>query len=123
MENHFKNKLVVVTGGSGFIGSHFLLELVKRGAKVRTHTHHSPLQVSSDGIEVIDAKTEEEVNRLYVASMLGVNSDDIDISEVAVGVPMILLVGFVVYDEEDEIVFFGVSVASCVIVGNSEDDA
>lgn len=58
-----------------------------------------------------------------MASMLGVNSDDIDISEVAVGVPMILLVGFVVYDEEDEIVFFGVSVASCVIVGNSEDDA
>lgn len=55
MENNFlKDKVVVVTGGSGFIGSHFLIELVKRGAKVRTHTHHSPLQVSSDGIEVIE---------------------------------------------------------------------
>jgi len=54
MENHFKDKLVVVTGGSGFIGSHFLLELVERGAKVRTHTHHTPLQIKSDGIEVYE---------------------------------------------------------------------
>ena len=54
MENHFKDKLVVVTGGSGFIGSHFLLELVKLGAKVRTHTYHSPLQIDSDGIEIYE---------------------------------------------------------------------
>jgi GDP-L-fucose synthase len=54
MDNKLKNKLVVVTGGSGFIGSHFLLELVKRGARVRTHTFKSPLQVSSEGIEVYE---------------------------------------------------------------------
>jgi nucleoside-diphosphate-sugar epimerase len=55
MENNFlKDKVVVVTGGSGFIGSHFLLELVERGAKVRTHTYHSPLQVNDDRIEVIE---------------------------------------------------------------------
>ena len=53
MENYFKDKKVVVTGGSGFIGSHFLNELVKRGAKVKTHTYHSPLQVQSDNIEVV----------------------------------------------------------------------
>ena len=53
MSNFLEGKIVVVTGGSGFIGSHFLLELVKRGADVRTHTHNKPLQVSDDKIKVI----------------------------------------------------------------------
>jgi len=52
MNNFFEGKLVVVTGGSGFIGSHFLEELVNRGAKVRTHVHNSPLQFQDDRIEV-----------------------------------------------------------------------
>ncbi len=54
MEHFLKNKQVVITGGSGFIGSHFLLELVEVGAKVRTHTYHSPLQVNDGRIEVIE---------------------------------------------------------------------
>jgi GDP-L-fucose synthase len=54
MDNFFKGKKVVVTGGSGFIGSHFLNELVSRGAIVKTHTFRSPLQVDSEGIEVVE---------------------------------------------------------------------
>ena len=54
MENNFlKNKKVVVTGGSGFIGSHFLIELLNRGANVRTHTFKSPLQINDNRLEVI----------------------------------------------------------------------
>ena len=32
MKEFFKNKKVVVTGGSGFIGTHYLIELVNQGA-------------------------------------------------------------------------------------------
>ena len=52
MDNFFKNKKVVVTGGSGFIGTHFLMELVNRGASVRTSTNKSLLQYESDEIIV-----------------------------------------------------------------------
>ena len=53
MENFLKNKKVVVTGGSGFIASHFLIELLNRGAIVRTHTFKSPLQVNDSRLEVL----------------------------------------------------------------------
>jgi GDP-L-fucose synthase len=49
----YKGKKVVVTGGSGFIGSHYLNELVNREADVRTHTHIKPLQISDERIEVL----------------------------------------------------------------------
>ena len=55
MENNFfTNKKVVVTGGSGFIGTHFLKELIKRGAQVRTHTNKSKLQFNDPNIEVLE---------------------------------------------------------------------
>jgi GDP-L-fucose synthase len=55
MENSFyKNKTVVVTGGSGFIGTHYILELLEKGAKIRTHTHKNPLQIQNDQIEVLN---------------------------------------------------------------------
>jgi GDP-L-fucose synthase len=53
MSDFFKNKLVVVTGGSGFVGTHYLQALLDRGAIVRTHTHESPLQVQDKRLEVI----------------------------------------------------------------------
>ena len=52
MDNFFKDKKVVVTGGSGFIGTHFLKELVDRGARVRTSTNKSNLQFESDEVIV-----------------------------------------------------------------------
>jgi len=52
--NFFKDKKVVVTGGSGFIGTHYILELLERGAKVKTHTHEKPLQIQDDRIEIVE---------------------------------------------------------------------
>ena len=50
----FKNKKEVVTGGSGFIGTHFINELLDRGAKVKTSIHKRPLKVSDERIEVVE---------------------------------------------------------------------
>jgi GDP-L-fucose synthase len=52
MDNFFKDKKVVVTGGSGFIGTHFLKELINRGARVRTSTNNAQLQFESDELIV-----------------------------------------------------------------------
>ena len=42
----FKDKKVVVTGGSGFIGTHFINELLDRGAQVKTYIHNTPLKIN-----------------------------------------------------------------------------
>lgn len=54
MSNFYKNKLIVVTGGSGFIGTHYLKALVEKGAKIRTYVHETPLQFTHESIEVLD---------------------------------------------------------------------
>ena len=41
----YKDKKIVVTGGSGFVGTHFIQELLNRGASVITHTHNNPLKI------------------------------------------------------------------------------
>ena len=43
----YKNKKVVVTGGSGFVGTHFIQELLDRGADVRTSIHKTPLKIQA----------------------------------------------------------------------------
>ena len=52
--NIYKNKKVVVTGGSGFVGTHFIQELLERGANVRTSIHNNPLKIQDDRIEVLE---------------------------------------------------------------------
>ena len=49
----YKDKRVVVTGGSGFVGTHYLEELLNRGAIVKTHIHERPLQIKDNRIEVV----------------------------------------------------------------------
>lgn len=53
MSNFLKGKKVVVTGGSGFIGTHFLMELVELGAYVRTHVHKNELQYEHNHIQIL----------------------------------------------------------------------
>jgi len=67
MENFLKGKKVVVTGGSGFIGTHFLMKLVQIGAHVRTHVHKHQLQYEHNDIQVfydIDLTKLEDCLRL-----------------------------------------------------------
>ena len=52
--NIYKNKKVVVTGGSGFVGTHFIQELLERGANIRTSIHNNPLKIQDDRIEVLE---------------------------------------------------------------------
>ena len=52
--NLYKNKKVVVTGGSGFVGTNMVLELLNRGANVRTSTHKRPMQIQDDRIELLE---------------------------------------------------------------------
>ena len=48
-----KNKKVVVTGGSGMIGTQYISQLLKLGAKVKTHTHINKLNVKDEEIEIL----------------------------------------------------------------------
>lgn len=51
----FKDKKVLVTGGTGFIGTHFVKELLRQGAMVRIPIHTRPLIVNHQAIEKVSA--------------------------------------------------------------------
>ena len=46
----FKDKKVVVTGGTGFIGTHYIEELLTIGARVITSIHEVPFKIYDDRI-------------------------------------------------------------------------
>jgi len=49
----YDEKRVLVTGGSGLVGSHLIEELLARHAQVRTVIHSRPLQTSVDKVDCV----------------------------------------------------------------------
>ena len=51
----YKNKNVLITGGAGFIGTHFVEELLKHSARIRVSVHQRTLKISHSSIDTISA--------------------------------------------------------------------
>ncbi len=51
----FNGKSVLVTGGSGFVGTHFVQELLNQGARVRVTVHKRTLVIKDQSIETVNA--------------------------------------------------------------------
>ncbi len=49
-----KDKKILITGGSGFLGTNFITKLLSRGAQIRTHTHNNPLRIDGE-IEIYES--------------------------------------------------------------------
>ena len=49
----YKNKKVVVVGGSGFVGTHVIQELLTKDTNIRTSIHKNPMKIQDDRIEIL----------------------------------------------------------------------
>ena len=62
----YKGKVVLVTGGTGFVGTNFVLELLKRDAIVRVPIHHRPMQIEDSHVQQVpaDLMNEDDCHRI-----------------------------------------------------------
>ena len=51
----YQNKKVLITGGTGFVGSHFVKALLDEGARIRVPVHIRPLVFPDERVETISA--------------------------------------------------------------------
>jgi GDP-L-fucose synthase len=51
----YQGKKVLVTGGTGFVGTHFVEELLRQGAQVRIPIHRRPAIINDPRIEAVQA--------------------------------------------------------------------
>ena len=58
----FKDKKIVVAGGSGMVGSHLVKELLERGSKVRTNTFSKELDFDHPNLEVFSNLDLEDID-------------------------------------------------------------
>jgi GDP-L-fucose synthase len=49
----YKGKKVLVAGGSGFVGTHFVLQLLEMGAHVRVPIHLRPMEINDPRVEIV----------------------------------------------------------------------
>ena len=51
----YRDRGVLVTGGTGFVGTHIVQELLRQGARVRVPVHNRPILIQDDNIETVQA--------------------------------------------------------------------
>lgn len=56
----YKDKTILVAGGTGFVGTHIVQQLIKQGARVRVPIHKRPLAVQDKRVETFDADLTRE---------------------------------------------------------------